>query len=135
MAFDRQDWQDSLAAKRKERDDKALANIQREIQMTAKAAVDAEALTGDPHWDVFLQYIQAAIDGAVLERDGLAATHILDVDASWDDESIRHARARMLCCKERIRVLEAILTIPADLKSKAEEVLSLVERLDAPAAA
>ena len=130
MQSRREQWQVHLDAKNKKRDEIPQVQAKREIQMVAKAAVEAEALTGDPHWDVFLAYIQAAIDGAELERDGLLRALLLDVDAPWDDGSMRHARARMLCCEERIRVLKAIMTIPADLKSKAETVVSLVERLD-----
>ena len=40
----------------------------------------------------------------------------------------------MLMCEERIRVLKAVMTIPVDLKGKAETVLTLVERLDGDAA-
>lgn len=118
---------DELAAKRP-----SAANDRKVLAGLAQAALKADAVTSDASWDTYLSYIQRAIDVAKQERTANVARLASPQMVGEDKIAItRHAIFQM---DERIRCLEWVITMPAEIKKVgfvAKEKLALLDAQDA----
>lgn len=80
----------------------------------AQAALKAEAVTGDPAWDTYASYIQRAINVAKEQRT--AQILALASPQMVGDDKIAVARNAIFLMDERIRCLEWVVTMPAEIK-------------------
>lgn len=93
-----------------------------------RAAVAAELLTGNPHWDEFLSHIQAAIEETERQREGFREW--LDDPTIVDDNEVRRYRNAILACNERIGAWKTVMSLPRELIEKKGEIKALMDRLE-----
>ncbi len=98
-----------------------------QLEMLAQAAVKAELLTGDPNWDRFLSYLQAAAEATEAQRDGFAA--IIADPATVNHERIMGAKIGLAECKGRLEAWNAVIALPKDLVEMGAQAKTLLERL------
>ncbi len=122
--FEREEYRD-LVEERSKRD----MNGQRsEIRIMAQSAVAAENLTGDPVWDVFLSYIQAAIDGTKDQMAGLES--MLKAPQLVDPNGMMSTKIAIIQCEERIMAWRTVISLPKDLKESGEKARDILARMD-----
>lgn len=97
------------------------------LEMMAQAAVAAENLTGYPEWDLFLSYIQAAIETTKGHQTSFDA--ILKDPLITDENELRRARIAYFQCAERVLAWEVVLQLPKDLKESGEKAKDILGRL------
>lgn len=100
------------------------------FQILSKAAVEIELLTGDANWDIFLSHLQAVVNEA--QEEAQTFREILESETVWGDEDIRRARVSLLLAKERVRLLEHVMQLPAEIKAQGEAAVDLMTRLQKP---
>ena len=103
-------------------------NVLRRLGTLHRAAVQTELLTGNPHWDEFLGYIQAAVEEAERQRDGFMEA--LDDPNIVDDAQVRKLRNARLACNERIGAWRAVMELPKDLLENKSEIKALMDRME-----
>lgn len=126
MGLEREEF-DELAAKRPTAgtDRKVLAGL-------AQAALKMEAVTSDASWDTYLSYIQRAIE--VAQGQKKAAIDRVSSPQLVNPDHIAAVRNEILLCGERIRVLEIVVNMPAEIKrvgGDAKKMLAALEAQDA----
>ena len=127
MTFDRKDFTDYVNGSGKKQPRENLAYI-------AQAGVKASLLTGSPHWDTFLTYVQAAIEAS---RGQLVQLEAKLTDPMFLDPA-ELMRIKMLAaiCRTRMQAWEAVLSLPKDLMAegdKARDILARIEDADSAA--
>lgn len=118
---------DELAKKRP-----SAATDRKVLSGLAQAALKADAVTSDASWDTYLSYIQRAIDVAKQERTARMAQ--LSSPQMVGEDKIAVTRHAIFQMDERIRCLEWVITMPAEIKkvgSVAKEKLALLDAQDA----
>lgn len=123
MSLSRDEWGDIVAAQKRE---KAEAH-RPQLEMLRRAAVSAEALTGDEHWDRNLSYIQAAIEDTESQRDGFQA--IVNDPRTVNGDEMMAAKMAMVECAARIEAFKACLSLPSDLMAMGDQAKELLERM------
>lgn len=103
--------QEAERASRTEKTAQALEAISRE-------AVRMQALTGDPAWDHFLTYLEAAYKAAIKHRDFEFAK--LRDPMLVNDEEIARCRAKITILESRISTLDEIIGLPKFIKEHGE---------------
>ena len=88
------------------------------VHLVAQQALRQDAVTGDPNWDYFLAYIEAAI--AVNERARAGEDIKLRDPSLVNDEKIRVLRVNIVRIDERIATFKEVLSLPKFLKSQGE---------------
>lgn len=104
----------------------------RHLRGLRQAEVSADRLTGDPDWDAFLSYIQAAID-STLEQKRVLEDRLLAADVVEQSEIIK-IKIALRECIARIEAWIAVMNLPADIKKNGKEAKHLMERLNIEAA-
>jgi hypothetical protein len=94
-----------------------------------QAALAAEHVTNDPHWDRMLSFMQAALEDARKAAAGLQEA-LLD-PRLVNQEAIMRAKIDISVASERIRTLEAVIALPADLKKAGAQAKLKLEALNA----
>jgi hypothetical protein len=128
MALEREEHEELLAKRPQAGNDRTV------LAGLAQAALKADAVTGDASWDTYCSYIQRAIDVAKQQRAAQMA--ILTSPAMVNDEKITAARHSIFQMDERIRSLEWVVNMPAEIKrvgSVAKEKLAAMDVQDAEA--
>ena len=120
----RDDWLKSLPARRRE---SALADAQRLAGTVHAAAVSAANLTGQPDWDRFLSYLQAALEGA--EADRRALLDKLADPMMIDPQEIARTRAQAGVQAIRIQMLAHVIALPKALMADGEKARGLLDLL------
>lgn len=124
------EWMESVAARKGER----AAEHRPQIEMLAQAEVRAAHLTGDPTWDVFLSYIQAAVETTEAQRASFEA--VITDPRTVEHERMLVAKIGLAECQARIDAWEAAISLPKDIIKMGREARTLLERLpEAPDAA
>ncbi len=98
-----------------------------QLQMLARAGVNSRALTGDPLWDTFLSYLQAAVEQTEAQRDTFTAT-ISDPKVVNGDQ-IMMAKTGLAECTGRLEAWNAVISLPKDLIEMGQEAKTLLDRL------
>lgn len=96
-----------------------------QLEYLVQAEVKMELLTGDPHWDVFLSYIQSTIEGLkdrlFTARDSLCSSSTVNPDL------ITALKLEIAEVAGMIKSMEAVLSLPKGIMEegeKAREILS-----------
>ncbi len=98
-----------------------------DLRPIVQDAVRLEALTGDPDFDYFLRYLEAAI--SVEKRNGEQFMQKLRAPFTPDDEMCR-LKAALLLSDCRVATLEEILALPKMLKTQAEKARAKIEEME-----
>ena len=123
MALSRDEWADRVEANKRER-----AEVHRpQLEMLRQAAVPAEALTGEEHWDIYLRYVQAAIEDSERQREAFQA--IVNDPRTVNSDSLMEAKMAMVECASRVEAFKACLSLPSDLVAMGEQAKALLERM------
>lgn len=101
---------------------------ERTLQTIHQAALAAENVTGDPNWDRMLSFMQAALEAA-------REAHKAASDALLDPRLVGHeamllVKLNVAVAAERIRTLEAVIALPADLKRDGKTAALKLEALN-----
>ncbi len=99
-----------------------------QMKLLAQSAIASESLTGDPTWDIFLSYIQAAIDRTREEMTSLE--EMLRAPQLVDPNGMMSTKIAILQCEERINAWKVVISLPKELKESGEKAKSILERLD-----
>jgi len=124
MNFQKEEF-DALNAERR------LADIGRNrfrLELLNQAEVKAKHLTGDPHWDMFLSYIQGAIETTQRQLEGFEAA--LGSPDLVNTDEIMKAKISVIRCRERIAAWVAVMELPNELRAGGVEARGLLERLN-----
>lgn len=118
MSVTRDEWN----ARRTPRQARPAANL----EVIAREALRAEAVTGDENWDHFLSYIEAAIKAA--------ETQLQHEDAKLrspylvNDEAIRVLKAQITALTTRVATLREVIMLPKYLKEHGERAREFLEQ-------
>jgi hypothetical protein len=110
MAFEREEMAATVART-------APEEITR-LRMHQQAAVKMDLLTGDPTWDQYLSYVQAALDNTKKNRDGLMAR--LSSPQLVNNDQVAQIRVAILCADSQIATLEWSMAMPSQIKKLGE---------------
>jgi formate dehydrogenase maturation protein FdhE len=125
MAPDRdEDWTPFLDKKEKERVRKQAPDLRAQ----GRAALSASQVTGDEHWDRFLQVVQARIEECAAERDG-AAEALKNSDDFSPETLVKQKLAARLYGKE-VDALKWVISLPQIIMEKGERARELLGKLD-----
>lgn len=127
MTFDRKQYEASTAERAGRRQDRS------NLAFLAQAAVKAELLTGSPHWDTFLTYVQAAIEATRVQATQIERT--LADPFILDPAVIMRAKMASALARERILAWEAVMALPKDLMAEGAKARTILERMDGRQAA
>jgi hypothetical protein len=83
------------------------------LTMIQQAGLSAEMLTGDPHWDKYLSYLQAALNSNRAARDSYM--NDLANPTLVNNEEVAKRRIAVMRLNERIEVLNFAITLPGHL--------------------
>lgn len=97
------------------------------LEMLAQAEVSASQLTGAPHWDLYLSYLQAAVEQTKAQRDAFAAA--VNDPRQVDYATMMMDKLSMAECNGRIAAWEAAIGLPRELKDMGEQAKALLEKL------
>ena len=128
MTFDRSE---ALRANARRKTEQSADAALRNLRLLEQAEVQSACLTGDPVWDVFLQYIQAAVSATRTQRDAAIARIVSSTTVNHDEMLLQ--KLIIVECEARIRAWNAVLALPADLKRNGESARSLIERIESQA--
>ncbi|HDY66110.1 MAG TPA: hypothetical protein ENH84_07770 [Phycisphaerae bacterium] len=99
-----------------------------DLKMIQQAAVKAELLTGDPVWDLFLTYLQHALEETETYRQ--RAQDMLTHPNTVDHNIMLQAKIALAESTSRASILEAVISLPKDLIELGSEANSLLERAE-----
>ena len=102
-----------------------------DLHMIAQEATRVEALTGDPTWDRYNAYFEAAIKKCEGMLVGLQ-TRLLD-SALVNDEAIRDLKVKIACMQTRRDTLKEVLLFPKYLVERGALAKAQIEDLEAGA--
>ena len=123
MNLDYGGWQKRVQAGKAER----AAERRPQLEMLAQAEVKAALLTGDPNWDKFLSYLQAALE--ITEAQPPAFAAVIADPAMVEHDRIMAAKICLAECKGRVEAFEAVISLPKDIMKMGAEAKTLLERL------
>lgn len=92
-----------------------------------RQAVDATNLTGSPEWDLFLSCIEAARTQAKQAQDYYSS--ILHDPTIVDANTMAQAKSSYTVASERVKVLDEIVKVPADIIKAGEQAKDLLTLL------
>ena len=121
MSFDREDFQ-ALLAKRAQQAPRAGQGSGALLQ----AAVEAKYLTGSEYWDLYLRYIQSAVERSQAVEQQLM--YALASPGLVDHEKIIAVKMQLLECRARIQAWGSAMELPKLLMERGAEV----EELEVP---
>lgn len=126
MSFDLEDFKKTIEKKRAEK----LGGERIQLQAIRQAALNADAVTGDPAWDVFLTYLQKAIDDNTMARDALLRD--LANPTLVNPDLIAGKRIALIQRNERLIVLSHVIAMPAQIKKLGAVADERLKALSAP---
>lgn len=93
-----------------------------------QAGIAASLVTGDPAWDVFLSYIQRAIEDAQHSREGWMVS-LVD-PRTVDPEKVARARMAVMTIDERIKALQWVIEMPVGIKKVGAVAKEYLDKMD-----
>jgi len=120
MAFNQAEYRQHLtdASKRDTAD-----TITRNLRLHERAGLEANAVTGDPHWDHYLAYIQAAIIQTEEQIDGLKAKLCGD---TVDYEGLLTLKLLLAKCEGRVEAWISARDLPKELIDNGDKAHALL---------
>ncbi len=125
MPFDRNDYRAYLEETAKEKDGDKV----HQLRTVERAALKAQAITGDPNWDNYLTYLQAAIDNTEQQHKRLQEQLCGDVVELVDMMRIKLALAE---CNGRLIAWRAARDLPKDLIENGDKARDLLTKVANP---
>ena len=98
------------------------------LQALVQAEVKAEHITGDPGWDTFLSYIQAAIEKHEDELISLKA--MLESPDMMNSDDMMNCKIAVIRRRERISAWNAVIGLPKDIKEHGEKAKALLDVME-----
>ena len=98
------------------------------LQTLSQAQIKAEHVTGDPNWDTFLSYIQAAVDNHEAEIEELKS--VLESPHMVAPDDIMRLKIAIISCRSRLSAWDAVIALPRDIKEHGEKARTILDRLD-----
>ncbi len=95
----------------------------RHLHALRQAEVSADRLTGHPDWDVFLSFLQHAVNETANQRD-MALAKLNDPTVVDHGEMLR-LKIIISECASRITTLLAVIQLPKEIKEKGEKARTL----------
>ena len=123
MTFEREQYR-TLMAKKKADGQQSPRPV---LEILAQAEVGAANLTGDPIWDIFLSYIQAAIERT--EAEIRTTETLLGSPEVTDVPDLMRLKIQLARLKERVSAWNAVISLPKDIKIEGEKAKTLLERM------
>ncbi|MGH3626849.1 MAG: hypothetical protein ACRDRL_05320 [Sciscionella sp.] len=109
------------------RRDSRLAEQTPKLELMVQAAVKAEMLTGDPGWDTFTSYLQAAREH--LSRQAISLLDRLRDPLFVNPDMVQATKGALNAVDAQVKLLDAIIAIPADIKKQGTEARDQLLRL------
>ena len=120
MSHTYEDYQELLEKKAKDK----LNGQRPQLEYLKQAQVKMELLTGDPHWDTFLSYLQNALEGLRLVEERFEKELIApDLVDHGDIMKVKHGLVQV---SAQINLLEGILALPKDIIESGEKAKALL---------
>ena len=91
-----------------------------------QAGVEAQLLTNDPRWNLFLQQLQAQINKAIKMRDSLIESS-LSPNLVNSEDMLRNKNNLLIACTE-ITTLEAVIAIPRQIITSGDSAKELLAK-------
>lgn len=124
MTFDREEFDAFLAKQKGVKLDQYVPSL----TLLRQAAPPMETLTGLPTWDLFLNYLQGAIEKT---REQLRT---LDQQMRSSDvlshEAMLQCKIQIIRCEERIAAWDAVVGLPKELVEHGTAAQGLLERMN-----
>ena len=124
MTFERSDF-DAL---NKTKVQQQVQNVLPQLRMMQQAAVSAERLTGVLQWDLFLAFLQGAIETTRKQLEAFQTA--MNSPDLLDSQKVLQCKVSALRCAERIAAWEAVIALPKDLIELGEKAEVLVSRME-----
>lgn len=109
----------------KEKAQDRVVSIMPRINAMVQSQPALEKLTGEPTWNLYLSYLQTAIEGAQAQFSRLAVS-LTQPLAVGQAEAIRTEMVRI---QGQIQAWEAAASLPKDLIKAGEQAAQLLDRL------
>ena len=120
----RDEWEGRVATGKREK----AKDVRPQLEGLRQAAVKAELLTGNEHWDWFLSYIQDAIKTTEGHLAGFQT--VMADPKTVSHESLLEAKIGIAECNARISAWRVVMELPRDFISMGKQAKDLIERLD-----
>ena len=125
MGFDRdEDWTPAVEEKEKER----VRRQAPDLRAQGRAALSVSQVTGDKHWDQFLQVVQAKIEERTVERD--RASEALNKSDDFSTEILINQKLAVRLFGREIEALEWVIGLPKIIMEKGERAKELLGKLN-----
>ncbi len=112
----------------RERLGKEKMNGQRgQMEYLVQAEVKMELLTGNPHWDIFLSYIQSTLDG--LKDRLFAARNSLCSSSTVNPDLITALKLEIAEVGGMVKSMEAVLSLPKGIMEEGEKAREILADL------
>jgi len=98
------------------------------LEALSQAQIKAEHVTGDPNWDTFLSYIQAAVESHEAELKGLKT--LLESPDMMDMDEMMNCKVAIIRRRERISAWNAVIGLPRDIKEHGEKARALLDVME-----
>ena len=98
------------------------------LQSLSQAQIKAEHVTGDPNWDTFLSYIQAAVESHEAELEELKT--MLESPHMVAPDDIMRLKIAIISCRARLSAWGAVIALPRDIREHGEKARALLDRID-----
>lgn len=105
------EWMGYIRAQRERSNGKVAPD---NFHLAAQAAVLAENLTGDEHWDYFLQCLQGALEAS--QSDETMLLERLASEHSVDHDTIMRLKLALMDARATIRTLKWTIALPHEIK-------------------
>ena len=121
MSFTREEYADLLEKKQKNK----MNGERPTLEYLVQAQVKMELLTGNQHWDIFLSYLQSALEGLKITedqyRDKLCSSSLVD------SNEIMLTKMGLAETKGQITLLEGIIALPKDIIESGEKAKAVLD--------
>ena len=123
MTFEREQYRNLMAKKKAE----GQGPPRPVLEILAQAELNAANLTGDSTWDIFLSYIQAAIERT--EAEIKTTETLLGSPEVVEIPDLMRLKIQLARLKERVSAWNAVISLPKDIKIEGEKAKTLLERM------
>ena len=119
-----EDWTPHLEKKAKEQ----IRRQAPDLRAQEHAALSAAYVTGDEHWDHFLEVVQAKIEKSTTERD--KAAEALKNSDDFSTEILINQKLAVRLFGKEVEALEWVIELPQIIMEKGERAKELLGKLD-----
>jgi hypothetical protein len=116
MRYERKHYREIVEESKAER----LAEAKTEARRMAQATPEMEKLTGDPHWNLFLQLLQGQVEETEQQLEQMREMLGLH---SMPADSLVELNTRVAACRSRIFTLREVMDLPKQLMEQGQEAL------------